>query len=69
MRDFWLDDGFGCGWIATDAAGVVRDGCPLYRSRYRGRHLNNVIRRLRGAGKPVRWATLPPTPSTGGPID
>ena len=61
---FWLAAGRGCGAVATDANGVVRQTCP-YFSHYYGRLLNHVILDLRERGVDVRWKRLAdPRPST-----
>jgi hypothetical protein len=55
---FWLDTPTACGALAADAAGVVRGGCPYFVRAYEGKHLNDVIRRMRDSGVRVRWERL-----------
>lgn len=57
-RWFWLDTPYACGGLWTDAAGIVRGGCPIYAKYWTGRPLNDVIQELRRRGRFREWREL-----------
>jgi hypothetical protein len=52
---FWINTTYACGGVATDEKGTVIDAAPIYRKRFMGRFINDVLSNLREQGKLLGW--------------
>lgn len=52
LRWYWIDTRWGCGGVGVDAAGVVKEGAPIFR-KLLGERLDRLagIYKVRGLGK------------------
>ena len=41
IKEYWMDTGWGCGWIAT-INGIVSSACPIFK-KFIGRNFDDLI--------------------------
>jgi hypothetical protein len=57
LKWFWLNTTYACGAVVTNSQGVIVSACPIYL-KFKGRHINDVIRGLRRNRTLREWKTL-----------